>query len=908
MQIKTKSLVLAMSAALLASGTAYAQKAPEDGIEPSGGASNDVLVNGLAGQRCSASGGVDCSRPIPDDGPPIDSAMIIDQCEEVVDVNVGLDATHPYVGDLIFTLTSPGGTQSSVVFDRPGRPPSFFGCSGDNVLAMLDDDSPFPVENECAANIPTIDGIYAPNSPLFAFSGVGGDGSWQIEAVDLDAGISGTLNDWSLELTCKYADLGITKSAPASVSAGMQMTYDFTVTNDGPADAQDVVVLDDLPIGTSHFSNTGNCFVLVGQTIQCDLGAIPNGGDANFSVTVAVDAALPAGAILTNTAAVDSEVEDPRESNDEASAATTVGNLSPITITKTMTPTIVAGSGNACFNINAANAGPSDVTGLVIVDSWTDTPGVSCANPGTCGPFTVNVPAGDDVNIQRCLAVGAIAPEGILVNTATATGSDDPADNLGDPANHTDSANLIITREAAVTVAKEDISSASPVVAGSGAGNLVHRVTVTNAGPSAVTDMVIADNLVAPAGVTADSFTPSSGSFDGTNWTVSLLPGGSATLTIVGTVTLAAEQGNNVIRDTAAITGSGGGEDLSGTLGPVLAASSIRWPRATFNVNKLYAGGPGPSVAVELTCDSGSGDGNGAAATGNTDTQLTWRRFNQTTPTACTVTETVPDGYYLSQRTAGCDVAAIADGATYNCTLTNEETVARFHVTKDFSDGSTDDVEVTLACDTGLPLVQSLVIAGGDPTGVTFVVTDFVDGTMSCWVDEVTNTPGYSVDDSGCKWDNVNSINSPFACVINNTAQDGTFTVNMEWNIDNMGGDVIDQETPVTIWCSNPITPGGPGLGGFTYTSVLGDGDSVSVKVSTLLGPATCSATQSQAQSGVESSGCEGTYPITAGGSASCTFTNSVFFEGIPTLNQYGLALLALLMLGIGMVGFRRFA
>jgi hypothetical protein len=313
-------------------------------------------------------------------------------------------------------------------------------------------------------------------------------------------------------------------------------------------------------------------------------------------------------------------------------------------------------------------------------------------------------------------------------------------------------------------------------------------------------------------------------------------------------------------------------------------------------------------VPVTLTCSSGSADGQGGAAAGSTDTTFTWKRFNQTSATSCTVTETVPDGYYQSQRTAGCDVAAIADGATYNCTLTNQETVARFHVTKDFSDGSTDDVEVTLACDTGLPLVQSLVIAGGDPTGVTFVVTDFVDGTMSCWVDEVTNTPGYDVDDSDCKWDDVNSIDSPFACVINNTAQDGTFTVNMEWDISNQGGDVINQETPVTIWCNAPIVPGAAGQGGYTYSTTLGDGDSVSVKVSTLTGPATCSATQNQSQSGVESSGCEGSYTINAAGSQSCTFVNSVFFEGIPTLNQYGLALLALLMLGVGMVGFRRFA
>ena len=46
---------------------------------------------------------------------------------------------------------------------------------------------------------------------------------------------------------------------------------------------------------------------------------------------------------------------------------------------------------------------------------------------------------------------------------------------------------------------------------------------------------------------------------------------------------------------------------------------------------------------------------------------------------------------------------------------------------------------------------------------------------------------------------------------------------------------------------------------------------------------------------------------VSVGNPAECTITNTVFFEGIPTLNQYGLAIMALLMLGIGMVGFRRF-
>jgi hypothetical protein len=46
---------------------------------------------------------------------------------------------------------------------------------------------------------------------------------------------------------------------------------------------------------------------------------------------------------------------------------------------------------------------------------------------------------------------------------------------------------------------------------------------------------------------------------------------------------------------------------------------------------------------------------------------------------------------------------------------------------------------------------------------------------------------------------------------------------------------------------------------------------------------------------------------VSVGSGDSCTITNTVFFEGIPTLNQYGMAIMALLMLGMGFVGFRRF-
>jgi hypothetical protein len=56
----------------------------------------------------------------------------------------------------------------------------------------------------------------------------------------------------------------------------------------------------------------------------------------------------------------------------------------------------------------------------------------------------------------------------------------------------------------------------------------------------------------------------------------------------------------------------------------------------------------------------------------------------------------------------------------------------------------------------------------------------------------------------------------------------------------------------------------------------------------------------------VDQSDCQ-SLEISAGNGASCTIINTVFFEGIPTLGQYGMAILALLMLGVGFVSFRRF-
>ncbi|MFC1695442.1 IPTL-CTERM sorting domain-containing protein [Pseudomonadota bacterium] len=244
----------------------------------------------------------------------------------------------------------------------------------------------------------------------------------------------------------------------------------------------------------------------------------------------------------------------------------------------------------------------------------------------------------------------------------------------------------------------------------------------------------------------------------------------------------------------------------------------------------------------------------------------------------------------------------------------------RFTVTKDFSDDNPDPVQMNISCNDGFVSQPSFWIT--EDTSVTFVVKDYIPGAMDCvvWESDVEGytpvyTPGLlggiadlsNVD--GCNYDNI--VQGDFTCNVTNNANPATFTVIKEWDLSGAVGDTVDQTVDITITC----TPGAiltvDGVAGDYGNSVMrtlvGDGEIVVTADTGASGTVSCSAIESYVASGVE--------PITDclprdianGESSECTFTNTVFFEGIPTLSQYGLALMALLMLGVGMVSFRRF-
>ena len=257
---------------------------------------------------------------------------------------------------------------------------------------------------------------------------------------------------------------------------------------------------------------------------------------------------------------------------------------------------------------------------------------------------------------------------------------------------------------------------------------------------------------------------------------------------------------------------------------------------------------------------------------------------------------------------------------------------ARFDVSKVWVDGEgtevagvTDSVNVTLTCNTGLPLEQSADITSSN--GVVFVLTELDSpGDIDCTVTESVPA-GYSASyvanesdasDTACVFDgSTEQAGADNFCVITNSPDSVDVTVSTVWNVINDGGEEVSQVTDLTLSCNAPIV-GQTEIGttGIWSKTVLGVAGSQALALEAKVTPdpdgsSECWVTDTVGDSAVERTSTCGDsdnpgMSISVGSGDSCQFTYTVFFEGIPTLSQYGMAVMILLMLGVGFIGFRR--
>src|SRR5262249_20310591 len=125
-------------------------------------------------------------------------------------------------------------------------------------------------------------------------------------------------NNTASVATTVAADLSLSKTAsPVTVQIGQNITYQLTVTNNGPATPANVMVADPLPAGVQLLGATPSQGACSGTTaISCALGNLATGSTATVNVTVRV--LETATDTIVNTATVKSDSPDPVPSNNAA--------------------------------------------------------------------------------------------------------------------------------------------------------------------------------------------------------------------------------------------------------------------------------------------------------------------------------------------------------------------------------------------------------------------------------------------------------------------------------------------------------------------------------------------------------------------------------------------------------------
>ena len=251
---------------------------------------------------------------------------------------------------------------------------------------------------------------------------------------------------------------------------------------------------------------------------------------------------------------------------------------------------------------------------------------------------------------------------------------------------------------------------------------------------------------------------------------------------------------------------------------------------------------------------------------------------------------------------------------------------AEFVVQKRFADGNDiSPVTLSLSCNTGLPLKQSITVLPNagvfGPYEVNFIVESFDDTQLSCTVTEeplAGYTSSYSClgasacqaaqSSESCTFSGV-TIGSENLCQVQNYPNPVAITINKQWLFEAEELALIDR-AEITLQCNNAWDGNGEGSPkSMSWSWDIEGNTQLNAEVyPDFAGTTACRVTESTLESAVESSNdCAQWSTINIGqGGKTCNVINTVFLEGIPTLGYYGKLLFALLLLVTGVAATRR--
>ena len=384
------------------------------------------------------------------------------------------------------------------------------------------------------------------------------------------------------------ADLAITKTdGSATATPGAMTVYTIVATNNGPSDVTGGTVADTFsPILTCTWTCTasaGSSCTAAGAGNINDSVNLLNGGTATYTATCSISAA--ASGSLINTATVSSALPDSNMADNSATDTDTLTPSADLSVTKTDGATSATPGGSVVYTITVSNGGPSNVMGSTLTDTfpatlsgctWTCTAsaGSSCtaAGAGNISDNGVNLVSGGTATYTATCSVDPAAT-GNLANTATISSA------VSDPNMANNSATDTDTLAPSADLSVSGTITPNPVQIGS---NFTVDVTVTNAGPSDASGVVVTTTLPASA-----SFLSTTGCTEDPNGvptcTLGTVPaGGMASFSILAQATAA---GSDPVMLSVASNASdpNGGND---TATVALASQSILEIPTTTQVGK----------------------------------------------------------------------------------------------------------------------------------------------------------------------------------------------------------------------------------------------------------------------------------------------------------------------------------
>jgi uncharacterized repeat protein (TIGR01451 family) len=286
-------------------------------------------------------------------------------------------------------------------------------------------------------------------------------------------------NDSTTSLSVSSVDVSVVKTGPASAMAGTTVNYVLTVANAGPDIAENVVLSDVLPPGTTFVSVTPNSSPApvcdgpipgMGGTVTCTFPLLGAGASAQITLAINTGSATS----YTNTATVTTDSFDTDGTDNSSSVSTAVTQSADLSVVKTGPATVAAGS-SVTYTVTVTNQGPSNAAGVSLSDAvpasttflsatQTSGPAFNCVKPavGAGGTITCSIatlPAGATATFSFVFQVSPAAV-GSISNTASLTsGTTDPT-----PGNNASTASVTVTAPAPVAI--PTLSSALLVLLG----------------------------------------------------------------------------------------------------------------------------------------------------------------------------------------------------------------------------------------------------------------------------------------------------------------------------------------------------------------------------------------------------------------------------------------------------------